>query len=211
MSSTSERGTEVARTLGVLLAGGRGSRLGAAVPKALVSCAGLTLLERARHVLEEVCDEFVVVAPADMLLPVTTQERIDDPPGSAGPLPAMIAGLRSREHDEAVVLAVDLPLLDADSLTRLHARRGDALAVVARPGGLAQPLAAWYSGSARIRLAAEALAGERSVTAVVERLSPVYVEDDELSGWAGGREAWSNVNTREELAAAEARLLARQR
>lgn len=201
----------MARTLGVLLAGGLGSRLGAGVPKALVECAGLTLLERARYVIEEACEEFVVVAPADMLLPVSTQERLDDPPGSAGPLPAMIAALRSRQHDEALVLAVDLPLLDVETLTRLRARRADALAVVPRPGGVAQPLAAWYSGSARIRLAAEVLAGERSVTAAVERLSPVYVEDDELSGWPGGREAWRNVNTREELAAAEARLLARRR
>jgi molybdenum cofactor guanylyltransferase len=201
----------VPRTLGVLLAGGRGSRLGRGVPKALVPCAGLTLLERARYVIEEACDEFVVVAPADLLLPVSTEERLDDPPGSAGPLPAMVAGLRSREPDEALVLAVDLPLLDADVLARLRARRGDALAVVPRPGGVAQPLAAWYSGSARIRLAAEVLAGERSVTAAVERLSPVYVEDEELSGWPGGREAWLNVNTREELASAEARLLAKRR
>jgi molybdopterin-guanine dinucleotide biosynthesis protein A len=198
-------------SLGVLLAGGRGSRLGAGVPKALVRCAGLTLLERARYVVEEVCDTFVVLAPAEMLLPVSTEERLDDPPGSAGPLPAMVAGLRSREHDEALVLAIDLPLLDADALTRLRERRGDALAAIARPGGVVQPLAAWYSGSAHIRLAADVLAGERSVTAAVDRLSPVHVEDDELSLWPGGREAWLNVNTREELAAAEARLLAKQR
>ena len=149
-------------TLGVLLAGGRGSRLGAGRAKALVECAGVTLLERARLLVDALCDELVVIAPADMLLPLAAGERLDDPPNVAGPLPAMIAGLRSREHDEALVLAVDLPLLDADTLARLRARRGDTLAAIARPGGVAQPLAAWYSGRAHERLGAGLAAGRHS-------------------------------------------------
>jgi molybdopterin-guanine dinucleotide biosynthesis protein A len=199
------------RTLGVLLAGGRGERLGAGVPKALVMCAGRTLLERSRALLATLCDEFIVMAPADMLLPLSAGERMDDAPGNAGPLPAMIAGLRSRDHDEALVLAVDLPLLDVDALTRLRARRGESLAAVARPGGVAQPLAAWYSDRAHERLGAELAAGERAVTVAVERLSPVHVDDAALSQWPGGREAWLNVNTSEELAFAEAKLLAARR
>lgn len=198
-------------TFGVLLAGGRGERLAAGVPKALVRCAGRTLLERARAVLDVLCDTFVVMAPADMLLPLTAGERLDDAPGMAGPLPAMIAALRSLDHDEALVLAVDLPLLDAGALTRLRARRGDALAVVARPGGVAQPLAAWYSGRAHERLGAALASGERAVTAAVERLSPVFVDDAELARWPGGSEAWLNVNTPDELASAESRLLAERR
>ena len=199
------------RALGVLLAGGRGERLAAGKPKALVMCAGRTLLERARSVLFALCDDCVVMAPADMLLPLGAGEHFDDPPGNAGPLPAMIAGLRSCDYDEALVLAVDLPLLDGSLLERLRARRGDALAVIARPGGVAQPLAAWYSSRAHERLGAELAAGERSVTAAVERLSPAYVDDAELSQWPGGREAWWNVNTRDELAFAESRLLAERR
>lgn len=197
--------------LGVLLAGGRGERLGAGVPKALVPCAGRTLLERAHAVLDAVCDVVVVVAPGVMDLPIAVSDRVDDPAGRGGPLPAVVAGLRAREHDEAFVLAVDLPLMEVSALTRLRDRRGNALAVVPRPGGVAQPLAAWYSGRARDLLAIEVEAGERSVTAAVALLSPVWVEDAELVTWPGGREAWSNVNTREELAMAEARLAAEQR
>jgi molybdopterin-guanine dinucleotide biosynthesis protein A len=198
-------------TLGVLLAGGRGERLGAGVPKALVACAGRTLLERARAVLDALCDVVVVVAPGVMDLPVPMADRVDDPPGRGGPLPAVVAGLRARPHDEAFVLAVDLPLMEVSALTRLRDRRGSALAVVPRPGGVAQPLAAWYSGRACDLLAIEVEAGERSVTKAVDLLSPVWVEDAELVTWPGGREAWTNVNTREELAMAETRLAAEQR
>lgn len=195
----------------MLLAGGRGERLGAGVPKALVPCAGRTLLDRAHAVLAALCDIVVVVAPGVMDLPIAMADRVDDPPGRGGPLPAVVAGLRAREHDEAFVLAVDLPLMEVAALTRLRDRRGNGHAVVPRPGGVAQPLAAWYSGRARDLLAIEVEAGERSVTTAVELLSPVWVEDAELVTWPGGREAWWNVNTREELELAESRLVAERR
>jgi len=197
--------------LGVLLAGGRGTRLAAGVPKALVECAGRTLLERASELLVRMCDELVVVAPEAMALPVSARNRVADPPGGFGPLAALVAGLHARDHAEALVLAVDMPLLGADALARLRASRGDALAVVARPNGVAQPLAAWYSMEARDTLATALREGERSVIAAVERLSPKWVEDDTLIGWPGGRGAWSNVNTREELAMAEASLKVERR
>jgi molybdopterin-guanine dinucleotide biosynthesis protein A len=199
------------RALGVLLAGGRGARLGGDAPKALVVCGGRTLLERARVALREVCDEVVVVAPATMSLPVPDRERVADPPGAAGPLAAMVSGLGARAHDEAVVLAVDLPLVGAATLASLRGRIAGARAVVPRPGGVAQPLAAWYAGDALATLATALAAGERSVTAAVSRLEVEWVEDDLLARLPGGLDAWLNVNTREDLAAAEARLAAERR
>jgi molybdopterin-guanine dinucleotide biosynthesis protein A len=51
-------------------------------------------------------------------------------------------------------------------------------------------------------------AGEQSATRAVEELFLRVVEDDELATMPGGVEAWLNVNTPEELAQAEATLLA---
>src|SRR5438132_2343792 len=48
-------GADMARTLGVIVAGGRGRRLGLEVPKALAAAGGMTLLDRAVATLEEVC------------------------------------------------------------------------------------------------------------------------------------------------------------
>jgi molybdopterin-guanine dinucleotide biosynthesis protein A len=193
--------------LGVLLAGGRGTRLGTEGPKALAMCAGRTLLDRALSTLAACCDDTLVVAPAAMALPVDAASRVNDPPRGVGPFAAMVAGLLTRPYDEALVLAVDMPLARSDALEQLRALRGDALAVVPRPGGVAQPLAAWYSGTARERLAALAAAGERAVIMAVKTLAPKWVEDDVLAKMPGGVEAWLNVNTPEDLAAAEARLL----
>lgn len=193
--------------LGVLLAGGRGTRLGGDTPKALATCAGRTLLDRALETLAACCDETVVVAPAGMALPIESSLRVDDPPRTAGPFLPMMAGLLTRPHDEALVLAVDLPLVSVDAMHALRLLRGHSHAVVARPGGVAQPLAAWYSGAARERLASLAAAGGHAVTDAVRTLSPRWVDDRELREMPGGVEAWLNVNTPDELAVAEARLL----
>ncbi len=199
------------RTLGVLLAGGRGTRLGAGLPKALVVCGGRTLLARARATLGSLCDPVVVVAPRELELPVPRAERVDDPPGARGPLSAMLAGLGSRPFDEALVLAVDLPLVTAGALSALRALRGDALAVLAAPNDLPQPLAAWYASGARDFLEAAARSGERSVIAACRTLVPRLVPDAELASIPGGGGFQWNVNTSEELAQAERALAAAPR
>jgi len=196
------------RSLGVLLAGGRGMRLGAGVAKALVPCGGRTLLARARATLETLCDDVVVVAPHELELPVPRADRVDDPAGARGPLAAMVAGLDARPFDEALVLAVDLPLVTAPALSALRALRGDALAVLPAPHALPQPLAAWYASGARRVLAAALQSGERSVIAACETLGPRLVGDEELAAIReGGGFQW-NVNTLEDLARAERMLAA---
>src|SRR5437763_13843367 len=133
------------RTLGILLAGGQGKRLGDKSPKALAECAGRTLLERALETLNALCDHTLVVPPAAMTLPVDAAIRIDDPEDDAGPLGGLVTGLAARAFDEAIVLAVDLPLLTHATLSALRALRGDAPAILPAPADVPQPLAAWYT------------------------------------------------------------------
>ena len=195
-------------TLGVLLAGGRGERMGVSQPKALARCAGTTLLARALATLSEVCDTVVVVAPAEMELPIEDALRVNDPPGAAGPLAGLVAGLAARPCDEALVLAVDLPLVTASLLAALRRRRGHAAVLVPAPGGIPQPLAAWYAAAALASLTRALAAGERSVTRAVLALSPVLLDDATLATLPGGLLAWLNVNTPADLAAAERAVLA---
>jgi len=198
-------------SLGVLLAGGRGTRLGAGVPKALVHCGGQTLLARARTTLERLCDSVVVVAPRELELPVPRADRVDDPPGAQGPLAAMVTGLGSRMFDEALVLAVDLPLVSERALEALRAWRGDAHAVIAAPNALPQPLAAWYGSGARAGLEAVLAAGEGSIVAACRALHPRLVGDEELARMPDGEGFQWNVNTLEDLERAERMLAERTR
>jgi molybdenum cofactor guanylyltransferase len=201
----------MARRLGVIVAGGPGERLSLGIPKALVRVGGMTLLERAMRTLGRVCERVVVVAPAGLALPVDPAARVDDVAAAAGPLAGVVAGLGHEPFEQAVVMAVDYPLLGAEFLAALLDRLGDHAAVIPVPHGVPQPLAAAYAPRASASLRAALEAGERSITVAAWRLGPHLVHDDELEQLAGGFENFLNVNTPADLARAEAMLGLRDR
>jgi molybdenum cofactor guanylyltransferase len=198
----------VPRVLGILLAGGRGERLALGVPKALVTLGGRTLLARALETLRSLCDDVVVCAPASLELPVERALRVDDPLPGEGPLPALVAGLRSRTFERAVALGVDLPFMDADALAFIAAAPLRASAVVPAPGGRPQPLAAAYAPGAIAPLAAAVDRGERALVRAVLALPARVIGDAELLAALGSSDPWFNLNTPDDLAFAEGRITA---
>ena len=194
------------RTLGIVLAGGVGARLGAGVPKALATLAGEPLLARAIATIAPVCDDWVVAAPATLALPVPATHRVHDVLEGAGPLAGLVAALAARPCARAVVLGVDLPLVTSALLAAMGEHLGGSRALVPEPRGRMQPLAAWFAGSAHAPLAAALDAGERALVPAVSRLAPVRLDDAVLAGLPGGIEAFLNVNTPDDRAEAERRL-----
>ena len=216
-------------TLGVLLAGGRGARLGPGSPKALVTVAGKTLLERALETLGPVCDVVVIAAPAALTLEPALGRarmdgrvelrRVDDPADAAGPLAGLVAGLEAARFRRALALGVDFPLMRvaflAALLDRLEDGPGSAIsadaherarAVIPAPAGVPQPLVAAYAPEATAVLRAALDRGERAATRAVLALAPRLLGDDELAALPGGLESLFNLNTPDALAEAERRL-----
>ena len=192
--------------LGILLAGGRGRRLGLGFPKALLPLGGSTLLERGIATLSAVCDRVVVAAPAGLALPETSAPRVNDPPGSQGPLAGMVAGLLAEPFETAIVLGVDFPLVRGEALVALGSMLDGGAAVIPIPGGIPQPLAAAY-GPAAVPVLTQALgAGERAPTRAVLRLGARFLDDAAIAGLPGGAANFLNLNRPEQLAEVERRL-----
>ena len=105
---------------GVLLVGGASERFG--TPKALARFRGESLADRGRRLLEEACDEMLVVGKAADGLPFVV---VDDTAESRAPVHGVVAGLRAASHEVVVVLPVDVPLMTPAALRAL----GDAGAV----------------------------------------------------------------------------------
>ena len=190
------------RTLGVIVAGGRGVRLGLRRPKAFAEVGGMTLLVRAEAVLTALCDEIVIAAPADLALPPHRSARVADAMGDAVPLAGLVAGLSARPFERAVALGVDFPRMRPEMLAALLARLGRRAAVIPAPGGVPQPLAAVYAPGAVAPLAASLAGGERAVTVAVLALDPVIVAEHDLSRLDGGSACFFNLNTPADLAEA---------
>jgi molybdopterin-guanine dinucleotide biosynthesis protein A len=134
----------------VVLAGGRGTRLGG-VDKAALELAGATLLERALAATEA-ADQVVVVGNRVSTSRPVTWTR-EDPPGG-GPAAGLLAGLDgfTPTPDLLFVLAVDMPRVTPTTFARLLGvvdRDADLDgAVLVDADGRRQPLAAVYRASA---------------------------------------------------------------
>jgi molybdopterin-guanine dinucleotide biosynthesis protein A len=184
--------------VGAVLAGGEGSRLGGSKAAALL--AGRPLLSYPLAALRAVVGEVAVVAKAETELPavgygVLIWREADEP---RHPLAGIVEALRRAEGRPVVVLACDLPFVTAELVRELvSADAGDAPAVVATTHEHGpQPLCARYEPAALDLLAGFDPAG-RAITQV-QALGPLHLAVDP--------DLLRNVNSAEDLAAAEAEL-----
>jgi len=179
--------------IGVLLAGGSGSRLGTA-SKPAVSLGGRPLAAYPAEALAGVCDRVVVVCKRDTLLPeLPGVERWDEPDEPHHPLTGIVHALE-RAEGPVLVCAADMPFVTADACRTLLQAVGTAAAVVATAEGMLQPTFGLYAPAA-LDVLHRALA-DAPLTSTVEALGPVRV--------ALPPAIVRSVNTPEDLAAAEA-------
>jgi molybdenum cofactor guanylyltransferase len=138
----------MADAAGIVLAGGRSSRMGS--PKAALEWHGSTLLRRVIGIVARGVDGPVVVvrAPGQDLpdLPDGV-EVVDDAREGRGPLQGLAAGLAAVRDAAPVAYAssTDVPLLHPRFVRRVVAAVGDDVDVaLPHVGGYPQPLAAAY-------------------------------------------------------------------
>ena len=203
--AVTDRTIEVCRvTAGIVLAGGRSSRMG--TPKAALEWHGSTLLRRTVGILARVTDGPVVVvrAPGQDLPPLPPQtEVVEDPREGLGPVQGLAAGLAALagRAEVAFVSSTDMPFLHPAFVRRVLRAAQDGADVglpVAR--GYPQPLAASYR-VALAPVAAKLVAEERLRPAflfeecVVDRLDEAALRADPvLAALDPGLDSVVNVN-----------------
>lgn len=170
---------------GIVLAGGRGSRIGG--DKDRVVLDGRTLLDHAVAILHGHCRELIVAG--GVTSPRGTR-LVRDPPGVAGPLRGLAAALAAARGDCVLVLACDLPLA-GPAVAALAAATGTR-AIVASAGGRSNPLCARYPRRTAAR-AVDVLrrGGESRASVLSDRLGALLLDVPE--------DVLVNVNTPADL------------
>lgn len=218
---------------GVILAGGRSSRIGR--PKALLEIAGEPLLRRVARALAPSCDEIVLVAAPEALLSPELREGlarearrvarlgwrrdgrahmlrprvriVHDPRPHLGPVAGLACGLAAARGEVAFVAACDLPFLAPCLVAALFARaeRERADVLLPRWRGYLEPLAGVYRVATMGPHYARQLAdGELKPTALLGAVRAREVGERTLRTLDPSACSFLNVNLREDLEAARA-------
>jgi molybdopterin-guanine dinucleotide biosynthesis protein A len=212
------------RPVGVVLAGGRGRRIGG--DKAVVSLAGRPLLSYPVRAMLGAVDHVVVVAKPSTALPALGDVAVwEEPEEPSHPLVGIAEALRRAAGGWVLVCAGDMPFVPVSLLRSLAAQAGEAslgaqaaeavlatqegAAWLAAPGapavvaasadGALQPLLGCYGPACLARLAAAAHEAVAPAREVVEALGPLVVPVTDP-------QALFNVNSASDLREAEALL-----
>jgi molybdenum cofactor guanylyltransferase len=183
---------------GLVLAGGRGSRLGG-VDKGLQPWQGEPLAARALRRL----------APQVSALMVSANRHLEDyarlgvpvwpdPPewtGHQGPLAGMLAGLRHVTTPWMVTVPCDCPSFPADLVARLLAQVGDHALCLARSPAGPEPAFCLMRREVEASLADSLARGERSIERWARGLPRSEAQFDDAG-------AFFNINTPDDLARA---------
>lgn len=202
---------------GLVLAGGRGTRLGGSVPKPLVDIAGTTPFAIAVERLSRACDKILVSAnePAAYrgfgltVLPDLREGRL-------GPLAALEAAHHAlsqtaRPPTHLVCLPGDTPFLPNDVASRLIEGAGSLVRIAAFEDRTHPTVAIWpLAALGRVAGELDRADSNRSLMGLLRRLSfeTLAFERDEA---APDGDPFFNVNTQDDLAKARRHRLSADR
>ena len=192
-----------AKITGVILAGGQGRRMGG-VDKGLKVLRGKPLVQWAIERLEPQVDELLINANQNLETYEHLGYRVipDEIGGFAGPLAGLQRGLTEARHPLVATTPCDSPFLPRDLIARLYAAlsRENAEIAVAKTGDQPHPVFCLCRKQVLDGLNAFLAAGGRKIDAWYAKLNVVEVAFNDQA------EAFSNINTPDELQSFEASL-----
>lgn len=179
-----------------VLAGGKSTRMGR--DKAFLPWADGTLLSHALKLLAAVTTDVRIVGDQQKFAGLGTV--IEDIYRDRGPLGGIHAALSSTTTNLNLMLAVDLPLIEARFLQFLVARAEDTDAVVTVPrvDGISQPLCAVYRREFAPTAEQALQAGKNKIDALFAKVKTQIIEPDDFIHAGFAAAMFRNLNTPEE-------------
>ena len=185
---------------GVILAGGRSSRMGTA--KAWLDFEGEPLLVRIARRLREELTELVVVRAPGQELPRVAALLVADRVEGEGPLAGLAVGLPATRRPLAFVVSCDVPFVSLTVARGLLGLADEYDVVIPRWEGRLHPLQAVYRAAIAPLVEAQLAAGRRRPADLYAHVRMRVVTEEELAEWDPRGRSFVNMNTRAEYEAA---------
>ena len=193
-------------TSGIILAGGKGLRLGRRNKASEIINQG-RLLERVVSRVSFLEQIIIVTGDGKKTLPVLkgtpTPEVVSDIYPGKGPLGGIYTGIRASGSRYNLVVACDMPFLNQDLLRYLIEVSDDYDAVVLRSDDEVEPLHAVYARSCLEPIEEMLENGNLSVHQLFKKIKVRYVEDREMERFDPDHLSRFNINTVQDLELAQ--------
>lgn len=182
---------------GVILAGGKNSRMGGR-DKAFLRVQGETIFTRILGVLRSCFPQVLVVSNSPEKYAGFAVEVTRDELAGKGPLGGLHAALGRIRTPYAFVTACDMPFLSVEPIRFLVDRLAGQEAIVPCWDGDIEPLHAIYARSLRAPISEAIGAGATALRDFLPRVRVEYVSQGLMETVACAEESFRNVNTPEE-------------
>ncbi len=185
----------------VILAGGKGSRIGGGKP--LMRLAGERLIDRALRTARSWSDLIAVAVRKAAQVEWVNAAIITDEPGIGGPLAGLVSALSFAERSDRqflLTIPADSPFLPSDLLDRLCSEIGDRNCALASSGGQIHPVCGLWRTNALHRVPTYVAGGRRSLKGFA-----ALVGFREVAWPSEPVDPFFNINTTNELVQAERR------
>lgn len=184
----------------IILAGGKGSRLGR--NKALQVLEGKSLIQRVIERLDALSAEIVIVTasgepvPCSSAVPVKT---VSDIYAGRGPLVGLYSGLMASTCKQAVVVGCDMPFLSVRLIEYMSQISSSFDVVVPRIEDKVEPLCAVYSTNCLPAIRELLERDELRINRLFNMVKVRYIGEAEINRFDPRHLSFFNVNSRADL------------
>jgi molybdopterin-guanine dinucleotide biosynthesis protein A len=186
----------------IVLAGGKGTRMGK--HKVLEVVGGRPVLQRVIDSLNPMSRRILLVVAQGQQCPAleasqATVDCIHDVYAGKGALGGIYTGLSSSDSEHSLVVAGDMPFLNAGLIKYLISASPGFDVVMPRLDGLIQPLHAIYSKGCLPLIRAQLERGQLQIRVFLGEVRVRYVEAAEIDAFDPRRLSFFNINTPRDL------------
>ena len=191
------------RVTGIILAGGKSSRLGR--DKAWEDVGGQRIIDRVIGALQSSCDEVLIIGDRperqnELSLPKCIQYRSDDLKGR-GSIGGLYTGLKASDTLWSLVVACDMPYISRElirfMLSIISKNRCDAIVPVIN--GRYQPTHALYNSTCIPFIEKNISSGNFRMDSYFDEIYLEEISEDVINSIKGAELSFFNVNTEDDL------------